>query len=127
MAEIVRWYGDAFMQRVREELEHSLFEAAVELVEGAAAKAPRLSGRLAESGYAATKGRSTYTKRAGYRKAIRPPEGVAVAAFAMFYAPMVELGTRRTGAQPFIRPTFDARRESLAKNIVVRMREKVNK
>jgi len=118
----IKWYGDDLLAKLEGADDDALFEGAQELVEVAKVKAPRRSGALAESGYAATKGQSTYRKAKGHRREIRPQEkGVAVAAFAMFYAHIQEYGARHHAAAPFLRPALDEARERIGNRIVLRL------
>lgn len=118
----ITWYGDDLLAALEGASDDALFEGAQELVDLAATKAPRRTGDLAGSGYVATAKRSTYRKAKGYHKEAKPTgEGVAVAAFAQFYARFVEYGTRRTPARPFLRPALDEARERIGSRIVVRL------
>lgn len=112
------WRGDELLKQVEEATPEALFEAAQELVRAAASKAPRRTGDLAQSGYAAGAGESTYRGDRLHRKELKPPEGGAVAAFAAFYAGFVELGTRRVSARPFMRPAFDELKGQLGAEVV---------
>jgi len=117
----VKWYRDVVMAQVEEASQDALYEMAKELVELAAKRAPRRpgGGRLSKSGYAATQDKSSYVKRKGYNKEIRPMKpGVAVAAFAAFYARFVEWGTAVRAAQPFLRPALDESKNALLAKFV---------
>lgn len=115
------WNGDELLKQVKEATPEALFEAAQLLAETAAGRAPRRSGDLADSAYAAGAGKSTYRGKPTYRKEIKPPEGGAVAAFASFYARFHELGTRKLSARPYMRPAFDELKERLGSGIVMRI------
>lgn len=115
------WNGDELLRQVKERAPEALFEAAQLLAETAAGRAPRRSGDLPDSAYAAGAGKSTYRSKPTYRKEIKPPEGGAVAAFASFYARFHELGTRKMAARPYMRPAFDELRDRLGSGIVVRI------
>ncbi len=118
----VTWYGDELLAKLEEATDDALFEGAQELADLAAARAPRRSGALAESAYAATKHKSTYRKAKGHLREVRPDqEGVAVAGFAMFYAKFREFGTRRLAAAPYLRPALDEAAERIGNRIVVRL------
>lgn len=122
MAEIqVTWYGDKLIKKIEGVTEDGLYAGAEELLGAAEAKAPERTGKLRESGYVATSGRSTYRKRKIHRKEVKPPAGVALAGFAAFYAHMVERGTSKMSARPFLRPALDSFRERVGKKIVARM------
>jgi len=111
--EAVTWYGDAILKQLREATPEGLYDGATMLVNEAAARAPKMTGNLAESGYAAIKGKSTYKKDKRYNKEVKPREGQAIAAFAIFYASFVEYGTKNNSAKPFLRPTVDQLKEQL--------------
>lgn len=112
---VVNWYGDDILNAIDDETNAALFAAAELMINAAAAKAPRDEGTLAESGYVATKDKSTYHfDPASYEKEVRPEkEGFAVAAFAAPHAHLIEFGTVNMGPQPFFRPAFDENRTEM--------------
>jgi hypothetical protein len=70
---VVNWYGDDILNAIDGETNAALFAAAELMINAAAAKAPRDEGTLAESGYVATKDKSTYHfDPASYEKEVRP-------------------------------------------------------
>lgn len=121
------WHGDKLKLAIKDATPDALFEGADLLAKAAASKAPRRTGELADSGYAASENRSTYSGGSQRRKEIKPQPGTAVAAFSAFYARFVELGTRKRAARPFLRPAFDELKDRIAQAIVDSMRPKVDK
>lgn len=121
---IVAWYGDDLLKQIREATPEGLFAGAEMLVDSAKAKVPRKTGNLAESGYAATSEQSTYKRDKRHNKEIKPKEGQAVAAFAMFYAGFIEYGTRKKAARPFLRPAMDEMKNKLGETIVLKIAKK---
>lgn len=119
------WHGADLLKAIADETPEALYEGAQLLADVAASKAPRRSGDLANSAYAAGGGKSSYKSGKTYRKELTPPEGGAVMAFASFYARFIELGTRKRAAHPFVRPALDELQ--LGARIVDRLRGKVNK
>lgn len=116
---VVTWYGDELIAKLKENEEDALFEGAEALIKEAASRAPNRSGLLARSGYVASTTKSTWRKHKLHRKP-KPPktEGVVVAGFAAFYAHMVERGTSKAKARPFLRPALDGMSAQLGKIIV---------
>jgi HK97 gp10 family phage protein len=125
MPEMVKWYGDDFLKKLREATPDGLFAGAEKLVEAAAANAPELTGNLKESGYAAIPGKSTYKSDKRHIKEIKVKEGQAVAAFAMFYAGFVEFGTKHKGARPFMRRAIDEFKGQIGTEIGLKIGKKL--
>ncbi len=121
----LEWHGQKLLDIVKKATPGALFDAAETLSDVAVGKAPKQTGTLAESGYAAGGGRSTYKPGKKNRREIRPPEGGAVMAFAAFYAGFVELGTKNLPAQPFVRPALDELKETLGDLIAKHVRGKI--
>lgn len=117
----VKWYGDDLLKKIREGTPDGLFEGAQMLVEAAAAKAPRMTGNLAESAYVVTNKRSTYKKDKRHKKEVKVKEGQAAAAFAIFYAGFVEFGTKHKAARPFLRPAMDELKNKIGETIVLKI------
>lgn len=112
---VVNWYGDEIAQDIYDEINAALFAAGELLILSASAKAPRLSGTLAESGYVATKDKSNYHfDPKHYEPEVRPEiDGLAAIAFAAPHAHLVEYGTVKMDAQPYFRPAFDESRTEM--------------
>jgi HK97 gp10 family phage protein len=121
----LNWRGQELLGSVKKSTPDALFDAASKLSDVAVGKAPKQTGTLAESGYAAGGGQSTYKAGKKNRKEISPPEGGAVMAFAAFYAGFVELGTRSLPAQPFVRPALDELKTTLGELIAKHVRSKL--
>lgn len=120
----VTWYGDDLLKQIREATPDGLFSGAEMLVDAAKAKAPRLTGNLADSAYAATSEKSTYKRDKRHNKEIKPKQGQAVAAFAMFYAGFVEYGTKKKAARPFLRPAMDEMKNKIGEAVVLKIAKK---
>jgi HK97 gp10 family phage protein len=123
----LNWYGDKLKLTVKDATPDALFEGVDMLAKAAAAKAPRATGELADSGYAASETKSTYKGGSQRRKEIKPEPGTAVAAFSAFYSRFIELGTRKRAARPFLRPAFDELKDQIAQAVADSMRKKVDK
>lgn len=149
----VKWYGDQVFAEIRKATPDALFAAGEKLIAAAAARAPRASGFLAESGYVASETRSTYRASKRHRKAIKPSSGGVIAGFAAINAAWVEYGTRPhtigkdgrilrlrdgtfrrgpfrhpgTPARPFLRPALDELKGDMSITIAERVRRKVDK
>jgi HK97 gp10 family phage protein len=122
----VQWYGDELIKRIMSHADDALFEGGELLITDAAAGAPKDSGTLRDSGYVSAKGRSTYRKDKQHKRERKPKhEGVVAAGFAAFYSHMIEHGTSRTRAQPFLRPALDRMKGRMGKAIVSAWRGKL--
>lgn len=124
MPEQVKWHGDELLKQIREGTPDGLFAGAEMLVEAAAQNAPRDTGNLADSGYAAIPGKSTYKADKRHNKEIKVKEGQAIAAFAMFYAGFVEFGTKKKAARPFLRRALDEVKGKIGEEVVTKMGRK---
>jgi HK97 gp10 family phage protein len=123
----VKWYGAEFLKDLREATPDSLFEAAEKFVEVAKARAPIDEGDLRESGFAATKDKSTWKKKKTNRKQPKVKEGEAIAGFADFKAGWLEFGTKKMRAQPFMRPTLDEAKEQLGGVVAAGLKRRMKK
>lgn len=121
----VRWFGDDLLKQIQDGAPDALFDGAKLLVDSAASRAPRRSGKLAQSGYVGTEKKSTYHPSKIYNKEVKAPKGGAVAAFAAFYAKQVEFGNKNMSAKPFLRPALDELKEQVGQEIVVKLRRKL--
>jgi len=115
----VVWFGDEILKAIEAGYESGLFEAGQEIITAAQSNAPVRSGDLRDSAYVKTSKRSTYRAKKGHRKEREAPEGTALAGFAMFYAHMVERGTSKMGARPFLRPAIDSAKEAAGKRFAI--------
>jgi len=114
----VEWHGDDILKQFEQADDDALFAGGEALLEVAKAKAPVDDGDLRESGYVATASRSSYTKRRGHRKEVRPADGIAAVAFAMFYAHIVET----TGARAHTIKAQPGKRLQIGKTLVSQVR-----
>lgn len=121
----VEWFGDELLRQIREESPDAFFEAGEMLIQTAAAKVPKLSGDLANSGYVANENKSTYQAGKKNRRELKPEKGTTIAAFAAFYARFVEYGTKNKAARPFLRPTLDELKDKMGQKIVVRIKNRI--
>jgi HK97 gp10 family phage protein len=121
----VKWYGDKLLQDIRSETPEGLFAGGEMLIAGATSRTPGGgTGTLAESGYVAIEGKSTYKPSKLHNKQHKIPPGGAVAGFAAFYARFVEYGTRYAGAKPFLRPAMDELQAQIGDTIVLTIARK---
>lgn len=121
----VNWHGEELLRQIQEATPDGLFAGGQMLVEAAASRVPRRTGKLADSGYVAIEGKSTYKRNKLYNKEAKAPKGGAVAGFAAFYARHVEFGTKNMAAKPFFRPAIDELKEKIGKEIVVSIGRKI--
>lgn len=116
----IRWYGDNVLLQVRNAKDKALLTGAREFVRRAQTRTPVDSGTLRDSGYAANAEESDYQSKKGvHMREITPEPGTALAAFAAFYARLVENGTIHTPARSFVRATLDADGHAIG-NMIVR-------
>lgn len=95
----VSWRGDAWLAALERRVEANMHDAAAFLADGAAARAPRRTGLLAdEIGYQVERRGGQIVARIGVR-------GVGNRGDA-FYGYFQELGTSKMAANPFLRPTL---------------------
>jgi hypothetical protein len=140
----IEWYGDEFIDIVREHGPEALWEAAKVVVAEASRRAPRRSGALAGSGYIGVKGKSTYRKRRYWRREkFARDNAEAVIGFSAPHAHLIESGRRRRGeikprkrkalkigdrfvasskynrmsSKPFLGPALEASREAVPREI----------
>jgi hypothetical protein len=93
----IEWYGDDFLQIVREHGDEALFEAGQIVQAAAERRAPRKTGKLRGSGYVSTASRSTYQRRKSWRKEKKPPVNGATVGFSAPHAHLIESGRRKSG------------------------------
>jgi HK97 gp10 family phage protein len=107
-------------------------DAARDLRDEAAARAPYDTGSLAASIYVATPQGSDYDERAGEAAALnpkvvllpeveRPGPGEAVVGVAAEHGLYLEYGTRYMPAQPFLTPAADAARQAVTEHVAARL------
>lgn len=93
----IAWYGDDFVEIVREHGPEALLAAAQVVLAEASRRTPRRSGKLASSGYIGVKGRSTYQKRRYWRREKFAKDAEAVIGFSAPHAHLIESGRRQRG------------------------------
>ena len=139
----IEWFGDEFVEILREHGPEALFEAAKVVVAEASRRAPRKSGKLASSGYIGVKGKSTYVNRRYWRREKFAKDAEAVIGFSAPHAHLIESGRRRVGkitprrakalridgkfvsasrykrasSRPFLGPALEASREAVPREI----------
>lgn len=92
----VLWLGDEIFRGVSGAEDDALYAGGEVILASAQGRAPRRKGRLVQSGYVASATRSSYQRTSKtVRKQLIATPGVAVVAFAEFYARFVEGGTGR--------------------------------
>lgn len=122
----VTWHGDKLLTIIRDATPDALFAGAEELIEAAAAKAPKRSGDLASSGYVSSTEKSTYKRLNTNRKETKPlNEMTVVAGFADFKAAWYELGAENTAARPYLRPALDELKDKIGATIVEKIGRKL--
>ena len=139
----IEWYGDEFVEILREHGPEALWAAAEIVLAEASRRAPRRTGKLAASGYIGVKGKSTYQKRRYWRNERFARDGEAVIGFTAPHAHLIESGRRQTGkikprrrkalrigdrfvsssrfrrvsSQPFLGPALEASREAVPREL----------
>lgn len=140
----IEWFGEEFVEILREHGPEALWEAAKVVVAEASRRAPRKSGKLASSGYIGVKGKSTYVKRRYWRREKKARDAEAVIGFSAPHAHLIESGRRSVGqirprkgnrallingkfvsrsrfrrasSRPFLGPALEASRESVPREI----------
>lgn len=121
----LQWFGDEVLRKVQGTSERGMYAAAEEVLAAATAKAPKDTGRLRDSGYIATTKRSTYRKKKWHTKQAPVIERAALVAFAAFYAHMVEGGTSKMAAKPFLRPALDQTKRRAGMRAAVVMKREI--
>lgn len=139
----IEWFGDEFVEIVREHGPEALWEAARVVLAEAGRRAPRRTGTLVSSGYIGVKGKSTYQKRRYWRKEKFAKDAEAVIGFSAPHAHLIESGRRKAGkilprrkkallidgkfrgssrykrvsSRPFLGPALEASRELVPREI----------
>lgn len=93
----IEWYGDDFLQIVRDHGDDALFAAGEIVMHAAERRAPSKTGKLRGSGYVSTASRSTYKRRKYWRKEKKPPTAGATVGFSAPHAHLNESGRRKSG------------------------------
>lgn len=116
----VQWYGDDLEKLILDGADDAMFEGGQILLEGSQAKVPRFTGRLYASGYVTTKTKSTYVFRRGYKKERKPEDsGVVGIGYSAPHSHLVEFGTKKMRARPYLRPALDELKSQIGEKIVV--------
>lgn len=136
-------YGDDFIRIVEKHGNEALFAAGEVVLREAIRRAPRRTGKLANSGYVATIERSTFKNKKYWRNEKKVRVGEAVIAFTAPHAHLMESGRRRRGvitprrkkalkiggsirassrykrmsSRPFVGPALEATKETMAKEL----------
>ena len=100
----IEFYGDEFMAIVEQYGDQAMFAAGQIVLAEAGRRAPRRTGKLAQSGYVSTRAKSTYKRRRYWRKEKLPPKNGATIGFTAPHAHLIESGRRKHGV---IRPRGD--------------------
>ena len=117
---IVQWYGDDLKKAILNGADDAMFAGGEVLLEGSQARVPRLTGRLKASGYVTTKDKTTYVYRRGDKKERKPEEsGVAGVGYSAPHSHLIEFGTKKMGAKPYLRPALDELKSQIGEKIVV--------
>lgn len=108
-------------------LDEALFAAGEVVAAAVKSRAPKRTGKLANSVYVATPKRSTYTTDDDNEKERKPEKGEVVVGVASFHAHFIEAGTSKMAAKPFFRPAFDATRRQAAQVAADKLRESLER
>lgn len=113
----LNWYGDDIVRIVGRASEPGLWAMGRTLVSAAARRAPRASGRLADSGFVATVKRTDYQRGKGDRPRrqmaahlSKVKEGKALIGFSAWYSNLFEDTGAKAHAIPYVARTSRARR-----------------
>lgn len=124
----IKWYGDDSLKAIKDNADEALFEGGEALLEAAKSRVPVRTGRLRDSGYVTTKTQSSYAHKQGYKKERKPEEsGVVGIGFSAPHSHLVEFGTKKMNARPYLRPALDELKEKLGEKIVVKWSRLINK
>lgn len=94
----VAWYGDDILEIVRKYGDEALFSMGEHVLGKAQANAPvGKTGNLRKSGYISTGSRTTYVRRAYWRKEKKPPTNAVTVGFSAPHAHLIEGGRRKSG------------------------------
>lgn len=148
----VKWYGDDLLKQIRENTPEGLYAGGEMLLEAAKNRVPTGgTGDIANSGYVAIEGKSTYQSKKTNNKQAKVPKNGAVVGFADFRALFVEFGTKphkigKPGqplrlpdgtfvrgpiqhpgapAKPFFRPAYDELKEEIGNQIIFKIQRKL--
>lgn len=120
----INLYGDEFLAIVERYGDEAMFAAGQIVLAEAGRRAPRATGKLAQSGYVSTRSKSTYKRRAFWRKEKTPPKNGATIGFTAPHAHLMESGRRKRGV---IRPRKGSGKKALRINGSVRASSKFNR
>lgn len=124
----MQWYGDSLIKEIQDQSEDALFEGGLLLLEDATRRAPEFTGRLKESGYVSSNKRSTYVYRHGFKKERKPHEdGIVAVGFSAPHSHLVEFGTRKMRARPYLRPALDNFKDKIGERIVSKWAQRFRK
>lgn len=108
----LKWYGIEVLAKIRGDLDDMLFEGAKVIQEAAQAKAPvGRTGRLKRGIYAASATRSNYQQVDKIDREAKPTKGAALIGSGIWYGRLVEYGTAKTRARPFMRSALDENKD----------------
>jgi HK97 gp10 family phage protein len=104
-------------------LDEAIFAIGEMILESAKARISRNpTGRLKRSGYVSTLTKSNYIKRRGHKKERKPTKsGEVIIAFSANHSHLLEFGTKKMGAKPYIRPALDELKSQLGDKFAVEM------
>lgn len=97
----VRWNGAMIKRTADGSVDDALYAGASFLLNATLPRVPKRTGRLAQSGYAASATKSSYRKGSVRQKrAVRPRHGEGAVAFASSVAHLVEAGAKAHVIKP---------------------------
>ena len=124
--EPVAWYGEELLKLVAEHVDDGMFEGAKVIQEVAKEKAPRASGKLERHIYAASASKHNYKKAGKRNRRIQPPHGAAIVASGAWYGRLLEYGTAKMSAKPFLRPALDEAGTEAIEKIIEYLKSKID-
>jgi hypothetical protein len=97
----IRWNGQAIVKTSDRSIDDAMFVGASYVLAATLPRVPRVTGRLAQSGYAVSATKSSYVRAGGkQRKRVRPKHGEGAVAFASMLAHLVESGVQAHTIKP---------------------------
>lgn len=146
---VVELHIDDIVKALDGEIDAAMFAGGEVILEAAKAKVSVGDGDTRDSGYVATKERSTYEDKPGHNKQAEVKLGDAAIGFAAFNAAWLETGTPPhaigkpgqvlrmpdgslvrgpiqhpgAAAKPFLRPALDENKDAATRAIVARLRK----
>lgn len=125
----IHWFGDEIYAQIKAATDDAWWEAigVIEEAVKANARPMRKRGNLEGSIYRATNKKSNYKKVARLQKAeVKPGPGEAAVGASVQYSHLLELGTSKMAARPFLRPAFDANKDKVVEILTGQIRKSID-